>query len=582
MATDPVSEKTDDEGDDAAFGEWVEEADEGSPDAEADGPELSVFQSDDEEPSDDEEASTAMVGQSGVDIGMGDSAIAAGSRLDSMALEASPSLLGDPFASIGREAALAHDAESHAEPEPSFEAMGGDDTVDDATVSATTFDFGEAVGLGGASQDASQGDPEESGHTEDHGEAEDANSFPFMSADHDAAAGEVASEDEPEGSFSFENAIGEAAASEESSDLEDPMGAAAVTAAGAPPKTGKKAARPAPARKKKPSMVGQMIGMIVGGAMSIPIVLAILWWGVGKDPLKVAPMVPDSLGFILPAKLRSGGQIATATGSGQAPSLDDVLGGGGPDAGGTDVVITEPEPEMEPAFPEPEPIEPSATDLASVTPPPTPSDDGGDPLADLLNEGPETPPDPPQPSPVPKPEPLDTAALETAAEKALASLAAVKSVDDPSDPVLKKLLVECYRSLAGYAQELAMLERVAADSGRTLEAMPPAVDSMNEALASRPELIESLTRLTRDWMAYSRRSSDGVVAPVRFVSARRVGPYWRAEVTLGERPIVVLTRSEPAVASGETVIVTGLTVDKDVVWATQVKPAKAADSLFGP
>jgi len=351
---------------------------------------------------------------------------------------------------------------------------------------------------------------------------------------------------------------------------------AAAGAASAPPAPKKKVAKQQP-RKKKSGLVGQLLGVIGGGLMSIPIVLGILWWGVGKDPLEVAPMVPDSLSFLLPAKLRAGGSLAAVARGAKLPSLDDMLGadsGAGDVPADEDLAMNEPEPE--PELPADDPLDPSLPDLAASDPPPAAGDDEDDPLMALLRED-KPAPVPAGPPPVPEPEPLDTAGLEAAAEKALAALAAVKAVQDLDDPLGRRLLVGCYRSLAAYAQELAMLERVAADTGRPLQELPASAVAVPAGIGERPELFEPLARLTRDWLAFKKRPSDGILAPATFVAARQVGPYWRTEVAVGDKPLVVLSRSEPAALPGETVLVTGLVVDEGVLWASDVRPAERSD-----
>jgi len=349
-----------------------------------------------------------------------------------------------------------------------------------------------------------------------------------------------------------------------------------ATAASAPPAPKRKAVKQPP-RKKKPSMVGQLLGVIGGGLMSIPIVLGILWWGAGKDPLEVAPMVPDSLSFLLPAKLRAGGPPAAVARGTQLPSLDDVLGaepGVGNLPADEDLAIND--AQMEPDLPTADLLDPPSSDLAAADPPLAGGDDEDDPLMALLKEEPPAAVAP-GPPPVPEPEPLDTAGLVAAADQAVAALAAVKAVEDLNDPVGRKLLVGCYRSLAAYAQELAMLERVAADTGRPLAELPASAEAVPAEITQRPELFEPLARLTRDWLAFKKRPSDGVLAPATFVASRKVGPYWRTEVAVGDKPLVVLARSEPAAVPGETVLVTGLVVDEGVLWASEVRPAKHSD-----
>jgi hypothetical protein len=65
------------------------------------------------------------------------------------------------------------------------------------------------------------------------------------------------------------------------------VGAAAATAAVAT------AVRGRPAARKKGGGIGQVIGIVLGGLMAIPITYAILIWGLQKDPFKLPP-APDS------------------------------------------------------------------------------------------------------------------------------------------------------------------------------------------------------------------------------------------------------------------------------------------------
>jgi hypothetical protein len=185
------------------------------------------------------------------------------------------------------------------------------------------------------------------------------------------------------------------------------------------------------------------------------------------------------------------------------------------------------------------------------------------------------------PAPPPEPEPLDLAKLRVAIADAQAALEAAAAVDDPSDPVRRRLLAKWYLALAGYAEELAALERLAAETGRPFEPAEEQAAAIRAGLANHPQLVAELSRLTREWIAYAKRSRDGVVMPATFVLAGRVGPYWRSQVTLAatdklpERQMVVLTRTEPTVAPGEEVVIVGLAVDDDVVWATELRPAAA-------
>jgi len=489
-----------------------------------DGPELSVFHSDDSESDgigSEDEAASLLAGHSSVEIGTGLSGFP------------SPSSLG---------------------------AFTGDDSRADE---GAMFDEGAVA----------DEEPQEPA----------VDMFAFATSEEDAPA-EGGDDDQ---AFAFSASKSE---SEEEADLATVGGlglAAATVAHSGGAVTGRpttlKSAKP-PARRKKPSMVGQLVGVVLGGALSFPIVLAILWWAIGKDPLQIAPMMPDSLSFLVPAKFRPGAVGLAASGAGKAPSLDDILGNPEDTAGSPDTTeLAETDPVMEPV-PDSAPAEPDLTDLAVVDPP-LAADAGtedDDPLMALLNDSdpPAAPPEPVAPPPPPEPEPLDIAGLERTAAAAAVALEAVTAIDDPADPVFKSLSVKWYRALAAYAEELAMLERVAADSGRPLESLPDAVADVHRGLTAHPEMFEPLARLTSNWLAFSKRGSDGVVVAATFVTARRVGPYWRADVRLGDRPLSVLTRAEPEVSPGAMVIVTGLAIDGDTLWATAIESAEAA-SPFG-
>jgi len=363
--------------------------------------------------------------------------------------------------------------------------------------------------------------------------------------------------------------------------------AAATVAGGDDAKRGPaKAPRSVPQKKKKkPSMVGQLVGVVLGGAMAIPVTMAILIWGFGRDPFNLTPMLPDSVAFLLPAKFRPAGSDTIPN----APSLDAIVGapvtGDGEAAlpSADDLATTEPEPTA--------PVEPEPTDLAAVDPAPAPGESGtgDDPLMDLLDEssGTPQPPAPVEPPPPPEPEPLDLEKLGAAVAEVTAGLEAVAAIDDPADPVRRRLMAKWYKSLAGYAEELAALERLATETGRPFEPAVEQGDAIRAGLADHPQLLAELSRLTRDWIAYGKRPSDGVVMPATFVGARRVGPYWRSQVSLAatdKQPaleLVVLTRAEPAVAPGDEVVITGLTVDDDVVWASELRSPAGGSGIPG-
>lgn len=489
-------------------------------------------------------------GESSVNIGTGTSGIASPSGIaalsgNEMFGESEPASAGDeidPFAGLTAE--------------------GGDDWP--------AMEAGDAPEIAGATGDASDGDDMFSfmGQT-DSAEGHAAAAEADLPADTEATADDFAS--------GFGVGAGAAVAG----------GAAATAAGGDDAKRGptpKK--RPAPPRKKKPSVIGQLVGVVLGGAMAIPVTMAILIWGFGRDPFNLTPMLPDSVAFLLPAKFRPAGSSTIPN----APSLDDIVGTPAGNDGeaalpnAADLTTTEPPTS---------PVEPEPTDVAVVDPaaPPAAGESADDPLMNLLDETgtspPPAPPAPVEPPAPPEPEPLDLEKLGAAVAEATAALEAVAAVEDPADPVRKRLLAKWYRSLAGYAEELAALERLATETSRPFEPAIEQADAIRAGLADHPQLLAELSRLTRDWIAYAKRPSDGVVTPATFVGARRVGPYWRSQVSLAAtdtKPafeMVVLTRTEPSVAPGDEVVITGLAVDDNVVWASELKPAAARTGFPG-
>ena len=90
----------------------------------------------------------------------------------------------------------------------------------------------------------------------------------------------------------------------------------------------------------------------------------------------------------------------------------------------------------------------------------------------------------------------------------------------------------------------------------------------------------TLPKLAGDWLAYARRDSEGILLPVTFESAKKVGPYWRSKVQLeaGDqmRELAIITREEPAAVAGDRLLVTGIVFDGDVIWAADVRSPAAA------
>ena len=375
--------------------------------------------------------------------------------------------------------------------------------------------------------------------------------------------------------------------------------------------------------------VGPMIGVVAGGVMAIPITMAILLWGFQRDPFGVAKQVPESMAFLLPQKFRPGFKKRAAPSADMpaAPSLDDLAAAPpAPDAPPPDALppdAGEPVDEVSPPADEPStalepeppaPLEPSLPDAAlPATDPLAPAGDAGtepavaetdpadplfpdpdapapstseplasEPLASEPQPAASSPPvaavEPPPPAPPPPP-PLDIAAFEAALTEAATALEAVAAVQDLSDIAGKKLLVGWYKSLARTGDELVKLENEAADTGRPLEGTRERLAELHAGIAAQDAVAAALPKLARDWLAYARRDSEGLLLPVRFNSSKKIGPYWRSKVQLGEgddaRELAIITREEPAAVAGDMLLVTGIVFDGDVIGAADVRPPAA-------
>jgi hypothetical protein len=453
---------------------------------------------------------------------------------------------------------------------------------EDAAAGSSSIEIGtgaSAIGLHGEPQQEEIGDPfaEISGS----GAGEAAAEWPGI----DAAADAATAAEPDEGGFPLVETTGAAAV-------------VAASTAGGVKKPVKRPAKPA----KKAGGIGQLVGIMLGGVMAIPITLGILLYGLGKDPFGVAKAVPPQAAFLLPQKFRPGYKRP-------APARSDVAGGSALDNLPT-IEPVEPEPpapeSVEPSVDEPPAVEPSAVvDSDAVVPPPpdTVSEPAPEPLLDTVavdGPGVETPgfeppgldglgvePEPAapaQPPAPPEPPPLDTLALDEAVGDAAALCAALGAVDDKENRAYKLLRTRWYRALARVAEELVAVENAAAITGRPLASPPDNVAALHGQLGGRASLAAELAALAPDWLAYEKRGSDGVVVPVNFGSSRRVGPYWSSRVTLTaadgtSRDLTVVSRAEPAAIAGDRLVVTGVALDGAVIWAADVRPAADGGDL---
>lgn len=351
------------------------------------------------------------------------------------------------------------------------------------------------------------------------------------------------------------------------------------------------AAAPAAAKKKKAAKpakssgggIGQMIGIVLGGLMALPITYAILVWGFQKDPFKFTKMVPPEVAFLLPEKFQPGFRKPMGAGLpklDQAASLDSL-----PQAaeGVEAPMATEPEPAAEDG----DAATPAAEAVAESAPPAAPAEQPAAPADDLFSEEPaqEAVKEPAAPA-VPEPEPLDYSGLEAAIAKAQASFDELSAIDDPEAPARKKLLVGWYKNLAAVAEQMVLLETAAADSARPFAKAPEQMEAVIAKLMASDAVVGDLGRLSGMWLSSKKRPVDGAVLVATFNGARQVGPYWSSSITVaGKEPktVAIISRREPAAAAGDQVLVTGVLFDGDALWAAdcrRVEKAAAAEDLF--
>ena len=391
---------------------------------------------------------------------------------------------------------------------------------------------------------------------------------------------------------------GDEPAVETASEILPMAAAAAAHAVGATAHAVGATAKP---KKARQGGIGQMIGVVLGGLMALPITYAILVWGFQKDPFKLTKMLPSQVSFLLPAKFQPGyRRPAGPTNNFSGPSPLDSLASlpvvpptDGPAATEDQPVAKEEEMPMPAADGDAAADDAAASeglnadaviaDALHADAGPR-SGDAAAPAAgdELAAVDPAAEASPAAvPAAAPPPEPLDLTGLETAVEKANSALDSLVAVVDPEDPVRRKRLVGWYKNLAKVGEELTQLERVASDTGRPLEQPPAPLAALQGRIAGSGELVDELDKLGKMWLTSQKRPADGVVLLATFGSSRKVGPYWSSRVSLvdaagGTHDMAVISRIEPAAAEGDRVLLTGVLFDGEVIWAADCRSLQAA------
>ena len=419
---------------------------------------------------------------------------------------------------------------------------------------------------------------------------------------------------------------------------------AAVAAAGAAVAAAKPAAKPSSPRKKGGGL-GQMVGVVLGGLMALPITYAILIWGFHKDPFKFGKKAPPQLAFLLPQKLQPGYKPPRKAepvppGLEGAPSLDDLPAVDeaavqeADQPAETDVAepaIGQPAEPADETAEEPMALADTATDPAEAlnpfasTEPAEPGEpaESGEPATEPASEsvadaGASSPAMASAPglgalpqsdalpgldalltdadaTAVPAPAaaaaalpPLDLSGVDEAAEQAAQAFEALEAISDPADPTRDRLLVGWYKRLAQLGEELVSLETIAADSGRSLSQTPATAAALFERICGSDAAVADLDRLGRMWLTKQKQRADGVALLATLDGSRQVGPYWSTRAFVSganadgtDRSIAIISRLPPPADAGARVVVSGVMFDGDAVWAADVRPVEPQPQADG-
>ena len=339
-------------------------------------------------------------------------------------------------------------------------------------------------------------------------------------------------------------------------------------------------ARPGGGRK---GGLGQLLGVVLGGLLAIPVTLAILLYGFQRDPFQIASRVPDGLRFLLPSRFRAvdiDRRVASSPAVAMPSTLDQLPASRLPadepvESGGEEGVAADVAPLIAgPTEPEVRVVEPSdgaAEGTSGLT--------VADPLEDVQIVV----------EPVPLEhagtiaDPVRAAGIDyshvdgavAAAISATENLA-VHADGDPS--AQDQALVGWYRRLSVVADESAKAERSEIEAARPASEVVAKFAELSRRLSG--QRLDDLEILGAMWLASEKRPSDGAMLVATLEAAHPVGPWWGGRLAVaGDTPrtLSFLARSEPRAEPGQRVIVVGVLGDSGTIWAVDVGPLPAAE-----
>ena len=297
--------------------------------------------------------------------------------------------------------------------------------------------------------------------------------------------------------------------------------------------------RPPPRRR---SPLNEGIKIVLGGAVGLVIAQLILWWlpeGYRRDPLQLAPRLPDYVAFLAPASLR---------GSTITPVNDPTSSTNGPPSGKSNLESLPPLDGSFGANPDRHPV--------------TPADD---PLDETV-VGSDTLPE-------------DSAAdYQEPRDESVDALLGIRDAPTFSKLDLNKRLTEAQAALTAFSGDVETERRAAAQElyralcrlAHHITFVDPTVD-----IAEPLEQIDKIMRGIADfkwmggvagqWMRKTDRDTDGIILEGTVEAIRPVGLYFETEVRLPgvATPVTIVGKEDPTklphhpVHEGDEVILMG-------------------------
>jgi hypothetical protein len=233
--------------------------------------------------------------------------------------------------------------------------------------------------------------------------------------------------------------------------------------------------------RRRPGMTVEIIKIVAGGLAGLALAQLMLWWipAFGhRDPLGVAPLVPDSASWVLPPRLR-------------------------------------PLPDWPPpAQPLPELRELPSTQTAEANlaePPP--------PVAAAV-ESPATA------API-----YSGAQLQQALARVVTAMDQLERSDAAPRDERLKLARNLYQRLCDVAQTAGHVDLDDRQLGQRMNATA----ALLERVASRESLRNLVGRTSADWLNFPARTSDGIALAGEVIQIEPKGRYWETELRLASR-----------------------------------------------